>query len=570
MTTVAELPAGFADKVLSAQSTFRSVMDAMARPGSVQRIEAAAGVPAAMMRGTAAIALTLFDHDTPLWLDPSMSGTSEVTKWFKFHTGAPVIADSSICSFALIGDARSLPGLDRFAFGSNEYPDRSTTLILQVESLTRPRHRIARPRHRWRRCYAGSDPACGPVRAAQDQPNAVSARHRCRAGSRRYHCRDTPYHAACREGRLNMYVAVKGGERAIENAHRLLAHERRGDRDVPEVSLAQISEQLSLGVDRVMTEGSLYDRELAALAIKQARGDMIEAIFLLRAFRATLPRFGATEPLDTGNMQVRRRISSTFKDIPGGQILGPTFDYTHRLLDSQLAESFVPEPPATSDPSPATMPRVTDILGRDGLIEPSPEADADAPVGDLTREPLSFPAARDPRLQNLARADEGFLLALGYSSQRGYGRNHPFAGEIRFGEVEVEFMAEDAGFSVPLSSVALTECQMVNQFKGSATEAPCFTRGYGLAFGQSERKTMSMALVDRTLRARELGEEAVAPAQDEEFVMSHSDNVQATGFVEHLKLPHYVDFQSELGLLRKLRKEFAEVAEISSMQEAAE
>ena len=136
MTTVAELPAGFADKVLSAQSAFRSVMDAMARPGSVQRIAAAAGTPPAMMRGSAAIALTLFDHDTPLWLDPLMSETSEVTKWLKFHTGAPVIADSSICSFALIGDARALPGLDCFAFGSSEYPDRGTTLILQVESLT--------------------------------------------------------------------------------------------------------------------------------------------------------------------------------------------------------------------------------------------------------------------------------------------------------------------------------------------------------------------------------------------------------------------------------------------------
>ena len=136
MTTVAELPAGFADKVLSAQSTFRSVMDAMARPGSVQRIAAAAGAPHPMMRGTAAIALTLFDHDTPLWLDPPMCETSDVTKWLKFHTSAPVIADSSICSFALIGDAGALPDLDRFLFGSNEYPDRSTTLILQVESLT--------------------------------------------------------------------------------------------------------------------------------------------------------------------------------------------------------------------------------------------------------------------------------------------------------------------------------------------------------------------------------------------------------------------------------------------------
>lgn len=368
-----------------------------------------------------------------------------------------------------------------------------------------------------------------------------------------------------------MYVAVKGGERAIENAHRLLAHERRGDPAIPDLSLEQISGQLSLAVDRVMTEGSLYDRELAALAIKQARGDMIEAIFLLRAFRATLPRFGATEPLDTANMQVRRRISSTFKDVPGGQILGPTFDYTHRLLDPSLTEGAAIAEPAQGVVDEMPMPRVTDILGADGLIEPSPEADADQPVGDLTREPLSFPANRDLRLQNLARGDEGFLLALGYSTQRGFGRTHPFAGEIRFGEVEVEFVAEDAGFAVPLGSITLTECQMVNQFKGSAVHAPCFTRGYGLAFGQSERKTMSMALVDRSLRARELGEDVHSPAQDEEFVMSHSDNVQATGFVEHLKLPHYVDFQSELGLLRKLRREFEAAKETGgSLAEAAE
>lgn len=369
-----------------------------------------------------------------------------------------------------------------------------------------------------------------------------------------------------------MYVAVKGGERAIENAHRLLASERRGDPSVPELSLAQISEQLALSVDRVMTEGSLYDRDLAALAIKQARGDLIEAIFLARAFRATLPRFGSSEPIDTGAMQVRRRVSSTFKDIPGGQILGPTFDYTHRLLDPALAEEAVPEVPAEATADTARMPRVTDILGNDGLIEPSSRADEGVPVGDLTREPLDFPADRDLRLQNLARGDEGFLLALGYSTQRGYGRTHPFAGEIRLGEVDVEFVAEEVGLAVPLGRITVTECQMINQFKGSATEPPCFTRGYGLAFGHSERKTMSMALVDRALRARELGDEVKAPAQDEEFVLSHSDNVQATGFVEHLKLPHYVDFQSELGLIRKLRQEFSEAqAERSqNLPEAAE
>ena len=134
--TVAELPTGFADKVLAAQSTFRSVMEAMARPGSVQWITASVGTPAPIMHGAAAIALTLFDHDTPIWLDDQMAAAASVARWLKFHTAAPVIADSSICQFALIGDGSVLPGLDRFCFGSNEYPDRSTTLILQVESLT--------------------------------------------------------------------------------------------------------------------------------------------------------------------------------------------------------------------------------------------------------------------------------------------------------------------------------------------------------------------------------------------------------------------------------------------------
>lgn len=139
MTTIAELPPGFADKVLSAQSTFRSVMDAMARPGSVQRIVPMAGAPDTMMRGTAAVALTLFDHDTPLWLDARMAESSDAVKWLKFHTGVPVVQDSSIASFALISDGGALPLLDRFALGTSEYPDRSTTVLIQVESLDRGR-----------------------------------------------------------------------------------------------------------------------------------------------------------------------------------------------------------------------------------------------------------------------------------------------------------------------------------------------------------------------------------------------------------------------------------------------
>jgi alpha-D-ribose 1-methylphosphonate 5-triphosphate synthase subunit PhnI len=350
-----------------------------------------------------------------------------------------------------------------------------------------------------------------------------------------------------------MYVTVKGGEKAIAAAHAWLTEERRGDLSVPEVSLAQIAEQLGRAVDRVMGEGSLYDGELAALAVKQAQGDLIEAAFLLRAYRTTLPRFAYSMPVDTAEMNVRRRISAVFKDLPGGQLLGPTYDYTHRLLDFTLTVDGNRGAAPQADPSVVRMPRVPDILGHEGIIEPD-GGHADEP-GDLTREPLRFPAPRDVRLQALARGDEGFLLSLGYSTQRGYGGSHPFAGEIRMGEVSVQIEPPELGFAIDIGDVTLTECQMVNQFKGSKQLPPQFTRGYGLVFGHCERKAMAMALVDRAMRAEELGEDVTAPAQNVEFVVYHSDNIEATGFVEHLKLPHYVDFQSELENVRRMRRE---------------
>jgi alpha-D-ribose 1-methylphosphonate 5-triphosphate synthase subunit PhnI len=350
-----------------------------------------------------------------------------------------------------------------------------------------------------------------------------------------------------------MYVAVKGGEQAIDNAHRLMEEERRGPPETPELSLDQVMGQLGGAVDRVMTEGSLYDRDLAALAIKQAQGDLVEAIFLLRAYRTTLPRLAVSQPLDSSRMAIRRRISSAFKDLPGGQLLGPTYDYTHRLLDFALAAEGTPRAAhSAAEPVADFMPRVADLLGQEGLLESNPPECGSEP-GDLTRQPLDFPAGRDVRLQNLARGDEGFLLALAYSSQRGYGHSHPFAGEIRLGEVAVVIDPEELGFPIEIGDITVTECQMINQFLGSKDQPPQFTRGYGLAFGAAERKAMAMALVDRGLRAPELGEETGSPIQDEEFVLAHSDNVEASGFVQHLKLPHYVDFQSELEMIRRLR-----------------
>lgn len=369
-----------------------------------------------------------------------------------------------------------------------------------------------------------------------------------------------------------MYVAVKGGERAIDNAHAYLAEERRGDLGVAELTVPQIREQLALAVNRVMAEGSLYDPDLAALAIKQARGDLIEAIFLIRAYRTTLPRFGASCPVDTGAMACIRRISATFKDAPGGQVLGPTFDYTHRLLDFKLmAEGEAPVGvdvgEGASPEAPAAVPHIAEFLNRDGLIEVQPASD-EKPA-DLTRAPLELPAGRALRLQAITRGDEGFVLGLAYSTQRGYGRTHAFVGELRIGRVAVQMEIPELGFAVDIGEVELTECETVNQFTGSKTEPPQFTRGYGLVFGQSERKAISMSLLDRSLRWKELGEDNTGvPAQDEEFVLYHCDNIQATGFLEHIKLPHYVDFQSELELVRRLRAEVAEAAAQGSKEAA--
>lgn len=349
-----------------------------------------------------------------------------------------------------------------------------------------------------------------------------------------------------------MYATVKGGETAIDNAHRWLADQRRGERSVPELGITQLCQQMGRAVDRVMNEGSLADPELAAVALKQAQGDVGEAVFLLRAYRNTLPRLGYTQPLDTVDMRLDRRVTPVFKDSPGGQMLGPTFDYSHRLLDLRLAEPSDPLPAAGA--APIATPPATPVVQRlveEGVTAPD-EADDNAVVADITRESVHFPAGRDTRLQALARGDEGFLLGLAYSTQRGYGGHKVYAGEVRQGAVAVSFVPEELGFPVTIGSLTVSECHVLTPEQADSDRGPGLARGYGLAFGRSERKAMTMAVLDRALQARERGERVEAPAQDEAYVLGHLDSVSAAGFLEHLKLPHYVDFQAELATLRSL------------------
>lgn len=369
-----------------------------------------------------------------------------------------------------------------------------------------------------------------------------------------------------------MYVAVKGGQTAVRNSRRLVARTRRGPETVPEIGADQIENQLGLAVDRVMAEGALYDRRAAVQAIKQAQGDLVEAIFLVRAYRTTLKRFGNSTPVNTEKMRAIRRVSGAFKDLPGGQILGPTYDYTHRLIEfdpdtdkesDKQAQKEVGEKKTTNKlhtiegkGAQTTEPlhRVTKILIQQGLMEKGTGDLIGESTQDLTRQPLKIPAPRSIRLQALARGNEGFLLSSAYSLQRGFGLDrHPFLGELRVGFVAVLYTPPELGFEIKIGEIKITECFMINRFNGGKDKAPGFENGYGLVFGQNERKAMSVSLLDRSLQNTEEGQEVKYPGQDQEFILAHSDNVEASGFVQHLKLPHYVDFQSELLSVRNLQ-----------------
>lgn len=352
------------------------------------------------------------------------------------------------------------------------------------------------------------------------------------------------------------YVAVKGSTEAIENAAMLLAYERiKGNSEPLEVE--QIKEQLYLLVDRVMGEGSLYAPELAALAIKQSAGDTFEASFMLRAYRTTLPRVGYSISQSTKEMRVIRRISAAFKDIPGGQILGPTSDYTLRLLDFELLnESDEKRAAYVRDifkdildysPLPDSFPKVIEVLRNEGLLIES--VSSQNGIFDITRQSLTFPASKSAAMQTMARGETGGLLLLAYSNMRGYGDIHPTIGELRVGYIPVVIKHPHTDKPYIIGEIKVTEAEVIAKFTGK-NGSPKFTLGYGLCFGHNETKAISMAVLDRAMQA----EEPKMVSENQEFVLSHIDGIESMGFCNHYKLPHYITFQSDLDRLRKAQE----------------
>jgi alpha-D-ribose 1-methylphosphonate 5-triphosphate synthase subunit PhnI len=363
------------------------------------------------------------------------------------------------------------------------------------------------------------------------------------------------------------YVAVQGGIAAIENAEKLGRYLRlKGES--PLLTVDQIRDQMGLLVDRVMGEGGLYSPFHAALALKQTRGEPIEASFYIRAYRSTLRRMTDSFPVRTEGMRILRRISSAFKTIPGGQILGPTSDYEQRILDfsiaredekaraaaaAELEETVGKGGVPAEDPGSegGRFRKVVDILREQELVAPLPPESGGEP-SDVTQESPVFPVDRSTRLQMLSRAETGGVLALAYSSMRGYGAIHPTIADLRVGWVKVEIPHPfRKSQRVTLGFIMLTETEVVASMRrGKHDGKPVFSLGYGACFGHNELKAISIAMLDRTMKSGQ----ASAPAEDQEFVLLHTDGIESSGFCSHYKLPHYITFQSDLDRLRETRR----------------
>lgn len=356
------------------------------------------------------------------------------------------------------------------------------------------------------------------------------------------------------------YVAVKGGEKAIKEALKLGEYFRCNGDKLP-IEVEQIKDQMSLAVDRVMSEGSLYDKDLAALALKQCQGDVLEASFYIRAFRSTLPRNLYSIPMELSEMDVLRRISAAFKDIPGGQYLGASKDYEKKVLNFSLMneekehmKNFIEEylkeelTPVNNIPQ---FPKVSDLLREEGLLEDCKGEEEG--IDDITRNSLKFPVSRSARLQSLTRGETGAVIALAYSVVRGYGDIHPYVGELRIGNVELEVPHPIyEGETITIGKVMVTEAEVISKMsqESNQEEMPKLTLGYGLCMGNNESKAIAMAILDRSLNT----EEGNSPGEDEEFVLYHIDGIESTGFISHFKLPHYVDFQADLSILRDIQE----------------
>ncbi len=362
------------------------------------------------------------------------------------------------------------------------------------------------------------------------------------------------------------YAAARGGLDAIAAAEDLV----RDARDLapsPWLGIDQLVERQRLAVDRVMGEGGLWDTQLAARALQQAEGDTIEAAHLLRSYRATMPRFAYSHPVDLDDAQILRRVVPAFRNPPGPQLLGRTTDYTGRLLDRtddglarERAEkraadiglgSAVTTGGAVSDRSSVTdlgdrrPRRMLEVLRDMDLMVERRRGDDPEPI-DITRTATRPPAPRSALLATMARAETGALVNLWYRNVLGPdGYIHEVTlGEVRHAEIPVTITHPHTGGPVNIATVRVTEVEAIEDLDGADEERTRFDVGYGLCFGHNEKKAIAMANLDIACHRDRKDRDAGAASDLEQTILMTTDGLDASGFLEHLKLPHYVTFRS--------------------------
>jgi alpha-D-ribose 1-methylphosphonate 5-triphosphate synthase subunit PhnI len=346
------------------------------------------------------------------------------------------------------------------------------------------------------------------------------------------------------------YSGARGGLEAILAAERLV-RDARDHAPAPWASTEQITARFRLAVDRVQGEAGLYHEPTAADAFRQAEGDTLEAAHLVRAHRSTLPRLAVSEPVNPDEMLVLRRIVPAHRTPEGPQLLGRTTDYTGRMLDR------TPEPPVRTAP-PSDRPVRTDrssngsvprnaqrrptrfsalLRSLDLLVEHPP---ADDPPFDVTRRPARPPAPRSAVLASMARAETGALVGLWYRSILGPdGDIHEVTlGEVRHGHLPLRVRHPHTGNPVEIGRFRATETEAIEDLDGADEDRTRFDVGYGLCFGHNERKAIAMANLD--VACRRFGR--TGPL--EQLLLLTTDGLDSAGFLEHLKLPHYVTFRS--------------------------
>ncbi|MCV7429538.1 carbon-phosphorus lyase complex subunit PhnI [Mycobacterium montefiorense] len=339
------------------------------------------------------------------------------------------------------------------------------------------------------------------------------------------------------------YSGARGGLDAILAAEDLVRR-ARDFAPVPWASTEQIVARFRLAVDRVMGEAGLFDEAAAAAALRQAEGDSLEAAHLLRAHRSTLPRLAVSEPVDPDRITIMRRIVPAFREPDGPQLLGRTTDYTRRLLDKS---GTAPAPPAEEQPVP-TSPRTAeqrsprrflDLLREAGLIVDHRTGDDPEPF-DISRVPPRPPAPRSAALAAMARAETGALVALWYRSILGPdGDIHEVTlGEVRHGRLPLEVTHPHTGEPVTVGEFRITEAEAIEDLDGAEEDRSRFDVGYGMCFGHNERKAIAMANLD--IANRRFGRSGPL----EQLLLMTTDGLDSGGFLEHLKLPHYVTFRS--------------------------